>query len=234
MSEVTYKVWRWNSESEEANKLDYRPVVEKFMQDVKLKGYTSLKPFYENVGFVDNEFGDSDEKFFRASVMYYKAIPNETDILKYMNADDIREFRINIIEHIGHQGAGETWHVDDDKNFFDSALLNLEINLQLYLNAGYAIMNNNLYTEENESDDTLEKTIVVELHRTAFAKKIIAEQKKQQEHARQNRVVKSALNVFEPNLNRTLEYGNLTTQKAGNRTRRNKRKNRKTRNKNFS
>jgi len=234
MSEVTYKVWRWNSKLEEASSFDYRPVVDKFIQDVKLKGYNSLKPFYENVGWVDNEFGDNDIKFFRVSLMYYKAIPNETDILKYINADDIREFRINLIEKIGHQGAGETWHVDDDTNFFDGVLVNLGINLKLYLNAGYTIMNNNLYSEENESDDTLEKTIVVELQRTAFARKIIAEQKRkiaeQQERARQNKVVESALSIFEPNLNRTLEYANLV-KRGGYRSRRNKRKNRKTKNK---
>ena len=62
------------------------------------------------------------------------------------------------------------------------------------------------------------------------AARVHKEKLAQQERARQNKVVESALSIFEPTVNRTLEYANLV-KRGGYRSRRNKRKNRKTRNK---
>ena len=250
MSEVKYEVWRWNGDSNESNKFDYSDDVERFIKIVEKQGYTSLTPFYENVGYVDDgTYGDNDKGYYRASVIYYKAIPNETDTKKYMNLSNSIETNVSIIDNIGHQGAGETWHIDDNTDIFDSGLDRLGENLTSYLNAGYIITNITPHKYEDKEEDTIELTFNVELKRTIYGQTIIEpllaekrkveeekrlQMEKLQEQQRQNRVVKKVLNVLEPaTVGRNLTYANLT-QKAGNRSRRNKRKNRKTRNKNFS
>jgi len=255
MSEVNYKVWRWSDDSGEGETVDKKyekkDEVIQFMKDVRSQGYTTLQPFFELVGSVNyNPEYSNDTLFFRASLMYYKAIPNERDILRFRNYSRETSIVEQLEEHIEDHSHTTVWFIDNPAYMFTNTLDRLGEHLKIYLNAGFEVINNTLtridnrlHEDDYKQKDSMDTLFEVYLQKTASAQKIIApvlaEEKRRAEEQRlrmekeegnrQARVVEEATSMFEPNVNRGLKYKNL--QKAGNRSRRKRtqRKHRKTR-----